>query len=147
MTSDDAIYTRLGWAFKTAENSAEPTKVGCVIYDATGELVGVGWNVAPVPSGMSRDARRPYAVHAETLALVHAFNRRTTGEPLTGCTAYVTHHPCVACMAQLAVFGITRVIYALMPDNDRYDHADLAHAAHQVGITTIPVAWSQEDSP
>lgn len=142
IVDEDIIDMRLAWAFRTAAHSHEPTKVGCVIHAADGAMVGVGWNITPLPKSVSRDARRPYAVHAESIALVSAFSKQPKPEPLTGCTAYVTHHPCVSCMAQLALADIKTVIYASMPDLDRYDPADLAHAAQTLGLNVIPHSYT-----
>lgn len=136
------IEDRLYWAFRVAGKSKEPTQVGCIIVTPTGELAGVGWNIAPVPKALSRDARRPYSVHAETNALIDAYARQDEPESLVEHTAYVTHHPCVSCMSQLALAGITRVIYADMPDPDTYDHADLAHAANTLCLSVIPHSYT-----
>ena len=79
--------------------SANP-RVGCVIVDAGGTIVGRGWH-----RGAGTD-------HAEVMALKEA------GQLAQGATAVVTLEPCAhtgrtgPCAAALADAGIARVVYA-----------------------------------
>lgn len=88
--------------------SKDQTKVGASIADGKNRVVSVGFNGYPrgVEDDMSvpRDVRLRRVIHAETNAL--AFAQRD----LTGCTMYVTHHPCARCAAQIAQAGIKRVV-------------------------------------
>ncbi|WP_098025742.1 bifunctional diaminohydroxyphosphoribosylaminopyrimidine deaminase/5-amino-6-(5-phosphoribosylamino)uracil reductase RibD [Streptomyces sp. st115] len=79
--------------------------VGCVITDATGDLVGEGFH------------QRAGGPHAE----VHAL--RAAGERARGSTAYVTLEPCNhtgrtgPCAQALLAAGISRVVYAVGDPN------------------------------
>ena len=75
-------------------------RVGCVIVDRAGHIVGEGWHEG---SGTA---------HAEVVAL------RQAGERASGATAYVTLEPCRhhgrtgPCVQALIDAGITRVVFA-----------------------------------
>jgi diaminohydroxyphosphoribosylaminopyrimidine deaminase/5-amino-6-(5-phosphoribosylamino)uracil reductase len=82
-------------------------RVGCVIVDAAGEVVGEGWH------------RGAGTAHAEVDALRHA------GERARGGTAYVTLEPCnhtgrtQPCSAALYAAGLARVVFAQSDPNPR----------------------------
>ncbi|NQZ74694.1 MAG: dCMP deaminase family protein [Ekhidna sp.] len=90
--------------------SKDPSsKVGCVIADDKNEIVSVGFN--GFPRGIQDDSRLqtretkyPLIIHAEANALISA--RRD----VSGCTAYVTHFPCIQCAVKLIQSGIVRVV-------------------------------------
>lgn len=83
-------------------------RVGCVIVDASGAILGEGWH---------RGAGTP---HAEPAALADATRR---GYDVTGATAYVTLEPCAhtgrtpPCTTALAEAGIGAVRYAVEDPN------------------------------
>ena len=56
-----------------------------------------------------------YAVHAEQNAISDAARR---GVSLNGCTAYITHFPCVNCAKLLVAAGIAKVKYLHDYHND-----------------------------
>jgi diaminohydroxyphosphoribosylaminopyrimidine deaminase/5-amino-6-(5-phosphoribosylamino)uracil reductase len=95
-------------------------RVGCVILNANGELVGEGWHEG---AGTA---------HAEVVAL------RAAGEQARGGTAVVTLEPCThqgrtpPCVAQLASAGIVRVVYG-RPDPNSIA-AGGARALHSSGV-------------
>ncbi len=94
----------MGEAITLAQSSDAPhgvnPRVGCVIVDASGAIVGRGYH---------RGAGTP---HAEVAALADA------GERALGATAVVTLEPCShtgrtgPCTAALVAAGITRVVFA-----------------------------------
>lgn len=93
-----------------ASRSKDPSsKVGAVIVDKDNRVVSTGYNGAPKGTSdkhQTRDQRLMRTLHAELNAVL--FARRD----LTGCTVYVTHHPCCRCAAVLAQVGIARVVHA-----------------------------------
>lgn len=102
--SDDAAHLRRSVELATRGPLVDPNpRVGAVIIDAAGEVVGEGWH---------RGAGSP---HAERAALVEA------GERARGGTAYVSLEPCRhtgrtgPCTAALLAAGVSRVVFA-QPD-------------------------------
>lgn len=103
--TDVALMRRaLELAVEGLAGDANP-RVGCVIADAAGQVVGEGWH---------RGAGTP---HAEVDALGHAGRRARGG------TAYVTLEPCnhtgrtQPCTAALYAAGLARVVYAQSDPN------------------------------
>jgi len=106
MTQDHAFMAR---ALRLAEQGLYSThpnpRVGCVIVDAQGQIVGEGWHV------------RAGEPHAE----VHAL--RQAGDKAQGATAYVTLEPCShfgrtpPCADALIAAGVARVVTALQDPN------------------------------
>lgn len=98
MTWDDAMREAL--ALAAMGPRSENPQVGCVIVDATGEIVGRGWH------------RGAGTEHAEVVALADA------GERARGATAVVTLEPCShtgrtgPCTVALSEAGVARVVYA-----------------------------------
>ncbi len=97
---DHALVRRaLDLATRGVEPDANP-RVGCVVTDAGGAVVGEGWH------------RGAGTVHAEVDALERA------GERARGGTAYVSLEPCThtgrtgACTVALLAAGVARVVYA-----------------------------------
>lgn len=87
------------------------TKVGCVIVRPDRTIASVGFN--GFPRGVSddealyadRDIKIPRVIHAETNAVLNAH------EPVRGCTAYVTHPPCMSCTGILIQAGISTIVW------------------------------------
>lgn len=93
-------------------------RVGCVVVDAGGELVGEGWH------------RGAGTAHGEAAALAVA------GDRARGGTAYVSLEPCAhtgrtgPCADALVAAGISRVVYGQDdPNGDAAGGADLLRAA------------------
>ncbi|WGW13430.1 bifunctional diaminohydroxyphosphoribosylaminopyrimidine deaminase/5-amino-6-(5-phosphoribosylamino)uracil reductase RibD [Saxibacter everestensis] len=102
MTTDAAAMTRaIELSLLGANGCAPNPRVGAVILDPHGDIVGEGWH------------ERPGEPHAE----VHAL--RAAGDRARGGTAIVTLEPCnhhgrtPPCSATLLEAGIARVVYAV----------------------------------
>ncbi len=76
--------------------------VGAVVVDATGEIVGAGFN-API-------SRHDPSAHAEVRALRDAAVRLGNYR-LDGCTLYVTLEPCLMCAGAIIHARIARLVY------------------------------------
>ncbi|MCD8006920.1 MAG: tRNA adenosine(34) deaminase TadA [Oscillospiraceae bacterium] len=77
--------------------------VGAVIVkDATGEIVGEGYN-------LRESAKSPLA-HAEIMAIDEA-SKTLGGWRLIGCTMYVTLEPCPMCAGAIINSRLPRVVY------------------------------------
>ncbi|WP_104202776.1 tRNA adenosine(34) deaminase TadA [Billgrantia saliphila] len=76
--------------------------VGAVVVDATGEIVGAGFN-API-------SRHDPSAHAEVRALRDAAVRLGNYR-LDGCTLYVTLEPCLMCTGAIIHARIARLVY------------------------------------
>jgi len=94
---------------REAVGSTEPNpRVGCVLTDAEGRVIG---------EGRTQPAGQP---HAEVMALADAAAR---GHSVAGATAYVTLEPCShhgrtgPCCDALVAAGITRVVASLQDPN------------------------------
>ncbi|EPC03034.1 CRISPR-associated protein Csn1 [Litchfieldella anticariensis FP35 = DSM 16096] len=82
--------------------AAGEVPVGAVVVDATGEIVGLGYN-APV-------GECDPSAHAEIRALRDAATRLSNYR-LDGCTLYVTLEPCLMCTGAIVHARIARMIY------------------------------------
>jgi len=84
------------------------TQVGAAITDSRNRVISLGFNGPPRGvedrPDIDRETKLRRTLHAEQNAL--AFARHD----VTGCTIYVTHHPCARCAAQIAQAQITRVV-------------------------------------
>ena len=101
------------------------TKVGAVIVNASGRVIGSGYNC--VPAGVTttdRAHRLACTIHAETNAIL------STRSPYLYCaTIYVTHPPCCNCAALIASVGIKRVVHmAPSPEFAERWHESLGRA-------------------
>lgn len=85
------------------------TKVGAVIVDAHNRVVSLGYNGPPRgvedDPNIDRETKLRRTIHAEKNAILFARGGAS------GCTLYVTHHPCAQCAAVIVQSGIRRVIY------------------------------------
>ena len=97
-----------------SRSNCERLHVGCVIVtagDRKNRLVAAGYNgFLPGTPHVSRvrDDHEQATVHAEQNAIADAARR---GSSVDGCTAYVTHFPCINCAKILAAAGIAEIIY------------------------------------
>ena len=97
-----------------SRSNCERLNVGCVLV-SSGErknrLIAAGYNGwlpgTPHASRM-RDGHEQATVHAEQNAIADAARR---GSSVDGCTAYVTHYPCINCAKILAAAGIAEIKY------------------------------------
>ncbi|UIS54081.1 hypothetical protein ZHX_gp21 [Edwardsiella phage vB_EpP_ZHX] len=89
MTKHELVAYVMGVA---AKSNIEKRRIGCVIVDSKGRVLGEGYNTSEV--------------HAEIAALKSMLNRVSNADPVKANetrTVYVTHQPCPACARQLAV--------------------------------------------
>lgn len=126
MTANDEVL--MARALALAENGLYTTtpnpRVGCVITNADGQIIGEGWTQ---PAGQN---------HAEIQALLDA---RQRGHEVCGATAYVTLEPCShfgrtpPCCDALIAAGIGRVVAAIEDPNPQVAGRGLARLK-QAGI-------------
>ena len=92
-------------------------QVGCVLVKEN-RVVATGYNGfttgAPHVSRV-HNGHEQMTVHAEQNAVADCAKR---GVSVDGCTAFVTHTPCVNCAKTLVAAGITRVVYKVAYGND-----------------------------
>lgn len=83
-------------------------KVGAVIVDAKGYIVSSGHNYSLVegPCEDSEGKTLDSVIHAEISAIVN-MNLLKAKKPLT---IYVTHNPCVNCLAEIKRVGIENIV-------------------------------------
>lgn len=121
-------------AFRIAEWSKDPaTKVGAYIADYRNRVVGQGYNGPPRGTAdnpnIDRATKLRRTIHAELNAVLFA------QRDLTGCTLYVTHHPCAQCAAVIVQAGITRVVYGReLSDKWTDDVAEAQAMFSEVGV-------------
>lgn len=95
-----------------SRSNCERLNVGCVIIsagDRKNRLIAAGYNgFLPGTPHVSRvrDNHEQATVHAEQNAIADAARR---GSSVDGCTAYVTHFPCINCAKILAAAGIAEI--------------------------------------
>lgn len=89
--------------------------VGCVLVNNDHRIVSTGYNgsVSGNPhcidvGHVMRDSHCIATIHAEMNALLYCAKE---GISVKGCTAYVTHFPCLNCTKSLIQAGITRIVY------------------------------------
>lgn len=85
-------------------------KVGAVIVDARGYIVSSGYNYNMVdgPCEDSNGKTLDSVIHAEVAAITNAVKDMTRFKrPLT---IYVTHNPCINCLAELKRVGIENIV-------------------------------------
>ena len=104
-----------------SRSNCERLNVGCVIVtggERKNRLVAAGYNgfLPGTPhASRIRDGHEQATVHAEQNAIADAARR---GSSVEGCTAYVTHYPCINCAKILAASGIAEVKYYVDYQND-----------------------------
>jgi dCMP deaminase len=104
-----------------SRSNCERLNVGCVVVTAgarKNRIVAAGYNGwLPGTPHVSRlrDNHEQATVHAEQNAIADAARR---GSSVDGCTAYVTHFPCINCAKILAAAGIAEVKYREDYNND-----------------------------
>ena len=104
-----------------SRSNCERLNVGCIIVtggERRNRLVAAGYNgwLPGTPhASRVRDGHEQSTVHAEQNAIADAARR---GSSVDGCTAYVTHYPCINCAKILAAAGIAEVKYHEDYNND-----------------------------
>ena len=101
----------MDFADRVSRMSHDPsTKVGAVVV-RDDRQISIGYNGMPrgIPEPdwlWERPTKYRAVIHAEVNAVSNApFDTR-------GCTVYITHQPCPACLGKLINAGIARVVYA-----------------------------------
>lgn len=121
MVEDRLMLRALELALRWPHTHPNP-RVGSIVIDTSGEIVGEGWH------------RGPGTVHAEVDALSRA------GEAARGSTVYVTLEPCShqgrtpPCTDALIEAGVTRVV-AATPDPDSNVSGQGIEKLRTAGIT------------
>ncbi|MDR1011849.1 MAG: dCMP deaminase family protein [Opitutaceae bacterium] len=119
----------------STRSPCERLHVGCVIVSGgsrRNRIVAAGYNgyLPGVPHiSRVRDGHEQSTVHAEQNAVADAARR---GSSVEGCTAYVTHYPCINCAKILAAAGIAEVRYRDDYNNDPLVAPMLADASVRV---------------
>ncbi len=90
-------------ALSLAQRAADAgdVPVGAVVVDASGEVVGEGWNL--------REAQQDPTAHAEVVAL-RAAAQRLGSWRLSGCTLVVTMEPCPMCAGATMLARVERIV-------------------------------------
>ncbi len=118
-----------------SRSNCERLNVGCVIVTGGARrhrIVAAGYNGwLPGTPHVSRvrDGHELATVHAEQNAVADAARR---GSSVEGCTAYVTHYPCINCAKILAAAGIAEIKYHTDYNNDPLVAPILAEAGVKV---------------
>jgi dCMP deaminase len=76
---------------------------------------------------MIRDGHEQATVHAEQNAVTDCAKRGVSSQ---GCTAYITHYPCIICCRILLAAGIHKIKYIHDYKNDEL----VAHFCHETGV-------------
>ncbi len=106
MDREDYMDLALELARKAYDAGEIP--VGCVITDASGEIIGRGYN--------TREETHDATQHAEMEAIREAC--RSVGDwRLSGCTLYVTLEPCPMCAGGIINSRIPTVVYGAKDEN------------------------------
>ena len=102
----------------TAERSpCERLQVGCLLVKDN-RIISQGYNgfLPGCPhESIVRDNHEQATLHAEQNALMDCAKRGVSCE---GCSAYVTHYPCIICARLLLAGGITKIHYPNDYKND-----------------------------
>lgn len=99
----DGAWMRLALALADrAERDFDEIPVGAVVVDATGQVVGEGWN--------RNIGEHDPSAHAEIVAMREA-GRALGNHRLIGCTLYVTLEPCAMCAMAMVHARVARVVY------------------------------------
>tara|TARA_B110000285_G_scaffold48285_1_gene54611 strand:- start:86 stop:493 length:408 start_codon:yes stop_codon:yes gene_type:complete len=102
----------------TSERSpCERLQVGCLLVNDN-RIVSQGYNgfLPGCPhESIIRDNHEQATLHAEQNALMDCAKR---GVSCDGCTAYITHYPCIICARLLLAGGIKKIKYVNDYKND-----------------------------
>ena len=112
----DEYFTKIILA--TKERSAcDRLKVGCILVKDN-RIISQGYNgfLPGCPhKSIVRDKHEQATIHAEQNALMDCAKR---GASCDGCTAYITHYPCLICARLLFAAGIQKIKYIENYKND-----------------------------
>ena len=85
-----------------AQREDDEIPVGAVVVDATGQVIGEGWN--------RNIAEHDPSAHAEIVAMRRA-GKAIGNHRLLGCTLYITLEPCAMCAMAMVHARIARVVF------------------------------------
>ena len=112
----DQYFSRI--VMTTSERSpCERLQVGCLLVHEN-RIVSQGYNgfLPGCPhESIVRDNHEQATLHAEQNALMDCAKR---GVSCNGCTAYITHYPCIICTRLLLAGGIKKIKYVNDYKND-----------------------------
>ena len=112
----DEYFSRI--VMTTSERSpCERLQVGCLLVNDN-RIVSQGYNgfLPGCPhESIVRDNHEQATLHAEQNALMDCAKR---GVSCKGCTAYITHYPCIICTRLLLAGGIKKIKYVNDYKND-----------------------------
>ena len=113
--------------------------VGCLLVNDDNRIVSTGYNGSIVGNPhchdvghTMRDGHCIATIHAEMNALLYCAKE---GISVKGCTAYVTHFPCLNCTKSLVQAGITKIYYHEGYRIDEY----AMHLLNHNGIRAIQI--------
>jgi len=119
----------------TAKRSpCERLHVGCLLI-RDNRIISQGYNgflPGCAHKSIVRDGHEQATVHAEQNAIADCARRGTSCE---GCTAYITHYPCIICCRILYAAGITAIKYIHDYKNDPL----VAVLSQQMGATITKI--------
>ena len=102
-TERDLAWMRHALALaERAEREHDEIPVGAVVVDASGTVVGEGWN--------RNIGDHDPSAHAEIVAMRES-GRALGNHRLVGCTLYVTLEPCAMCAMAMVHARVARVVY------------------------------------
>ena len=104
-------------SLSAARSPCERLKVGCLLVKDN-RIVSQGYNgflSGCAHTSVVRDGHEQATVHAEQNAVADCAKR---GVNCHGCTAYITHYPCLNCFKIMAAAGIKRITYIDDYNND-----------------------------
>lgn len=97
-------YIRLAIEAAQAARAKGNLPFGCVLVDATGNVLAIGEN--------SINTSRDSIAHAE-INLLHGIAGRLTREFLHTCTLYATDEPCPMCTSAIYWSGVGKIVFGL----------------------------------
>ena len=101
----------------SVRSSCNRLHVGCVLVKDS-RILSTGYNgfIKKLPHlSIVRNNHEQATVHAEQNAIADAASR---GISLKGCTAYITHYPCINCAKLLLSIDVSEIIYLNDYKND-----------------------------
>lgn len=112
----------------------ERLQVGCLLV-SDNRIVSQGYNgylPGCTHTSIVRDGHEQATVHAEQNAIADCAKR---GVSCAGCTAYITHYPCVICCRLLLAAGICQIKYIHDYKNDDL----VAHFTKEIGVNVFKI--------
>lgn len=114
--TNPSTFMRLAMLMAERSTCSERAAVGAVLVNDLNQIVATGYNGAPrgMPHcdefgcTLDQDGHCIASVHAEVNAIVQC---AISGGSSAGTTLYVTHSPCLRCIAVVVQAGIERIVY------------------------------------